>query len=69
MQCGIPSQQASWAVQCSDVSGLERTLLYKILEATVSLARKKVDARFRWVPAHKGIVGKWRSRRGSSGSV
>jgi hypothetical protein len=51
------SQRALRAIQGGNASGSKRTLLCRILEATASLARKKTDVRFRWVPAHEGIVG------------
>jgi hypothetical protein len=41
------SQQALRAIQCGNVPGSKRMLLYIILEATASLARKKTDVRSR----------------------
>jgi ribonuclease HI len=51
------SQRALRAIQGGNASGSKRTPSCRILEATASLARKKTDVRFRWVPAHEGIVG------------
>jgi hypothetical protein len=31
--------------------------LYRVLQATMNLTKKKIDVRFRWVPAHEGIMG------------
>jgi len=35
----------------------KRMLLYRISEAIARLVRKNTSVRFRWVPAHEGIVG------------
>jgi ribonuclease HI len=32
-------------------------LLHRVQQATASLIRNNIDVRFRWVPAHEGIVG------------
>jgi ribonuclease HI len=51
------SQQALRAVQSREVSGSKRMLLHRISEAIAKLVRKNTSVRFRWVPAHEGIVG------------
>jgi ribonuclease HI len=51
------SQQALRVVQSGEVSGSKRMLLHRISEAIAKLVRKNTSVRFRWVPAHEGIVG------------
>jgi ribonuclease HI len=50
------SQQALRAIQSGEVSGSKKMLSYRISEATAKLVRKNTSTRFRWVPAHEGIV-------------
>ena len=51
------SQQALRAIQAGNDAKTGRALLGKIAESIDAVSKAGIDARFRWSPGHKGVVG------------